>query len=170
VVGVSDRREFRELVSPERAREVLDSLDLDPDPETVALERARGRVLAERIDATIDVPGFDRASMDGYAVRARDTFGADEADPVTLSLAGAVHAGEEPAASVAEGRAVEVSTGAVMPPGADAVVKVEETTGTDDGVAVRTSVAPGDSVMLAGADVAAGARALGSGGTATPRR
>ena len=123
---MSDRREFRELVSPDRAREVLDSLDVDPDSERVALEAARGRVLAERVDATVDVPGFDRASMDGYAVRARDTFGADEADPVALSLAGAVHAGETPTASVGSGAAVEVSTGAVMPPGADAVVKVEE--------------------------------------------
>jgi putative molybdopterin biosynthesis protein len=169
VVGVSERREFRELVSPERAREVLDSLDVDPDPETVPLEEARGRVLAERVDASIDVPGFDRASMDGYAVRARDTFGADEADPATLSLAGSVHAGEKPAASVEAGTAVEVSTGAVMPPGADAVVKVEETTETDDSVEIRTSVAPGDSVMLAGADVAAGARALGPGTRLTAR-
>ncbi|PSQ02211.1 molybdopterin biosynthesis protein [Halobacteriales archaeon QS_5_68_33] len=166
---MSDRREFRELVSPDRAREVLDSLDVDPDSERVALEAARGRVLAERVDATVDVPGFDRASMDGYAVRARDTFGADEADPVALSLAGAVHAGEKPTASVGSGAAVEVSTGAVMPPGADAVVKVEETTETDDGVAVRTSVAPGDDVMLAGADVAAGARALGPGTRLTAR-
>ena len=166
---MSDRREFRELVSPDRAREVLDSLDVDPDSERVALEAARGRVLAERVDATVDVPGFDRASMDGYAVRARDTFGADEADPVALSLAGAVHAGEKPTASVGSGAAVEVSTGAVMPPGADAVVKVEETTETDGGVAVRTSVAPGDDVMLAGADVAAGARALGPGTRLTAR-
>ena len=166
---MSDRREFRELVSPDRAREVLDSLDVDPDSERVALEAARGRVLAERVDATVDVPGFDRASMDGYAVRARDTFGADEADPVALSLAGAVHAGEKPTASVGSGAAVEVSTGAVMPPGAEAVVKVEETTETDDGVAVRTSVAPGDNVMLAGADVAAGARALGPGTRLTAR-
>ena len=166
---MSDRREFRELVSPDRAREVLDSLDVDPDSERVPLEEARGRVLAERVDATVDVPGFDRASMDGYAVRARDTFGADEADPVALSLAGAVHAGEKPTASVGSGAAVEVSTGAVMPPGADAVVKVEETTETDGGVAVRTSVAPGDDVMLAGADVAAGARALGPGTRLTAR-
>ena len=166
---MSDRREFRELVSPDRAREVLDSLDVDPDSERVALEAARGRVLAERVDATVDVPGFDRASMDGYAVRARDTFGADEADPVALSLAGAVHAGEKPTASVGSGAAVEVSTGAVMPPDADAVVKVEETTETDGGVAVRTSVAPGDNVMLAGADVAAGARALGPGTRLTAR-
>jgi putative molybdopterin biosynthesis protein len=171
VVGVSDRREFRDLASPEDARAVLDSLDLEPEPETVPLAEARGRVLAERVDATIDVPGFDRASMDGYAVVAADTFGADEADPVTLELAGAVHAGEEPSVSVEPGTLVEVSTGAVLPPGADAVVKVEETTEVEgeDAIEVRTSVAPGDAVMLAGADVAAGSRALGPGTELTAR-
>ena len=166
---MSERREFRDLASVEEARDVLDSLDVDPDSESVPLEDARGRVLAERIDATIDVPGFDRASMDGYAVRGADTFGADEADPAVLSLAGEVHAGEEPSVRVESGTAVEVSTGAVMPPGADAVVMVEETTETEEGVAIRTSVAPGDSVMLAGADVAAGARALGPGTRVTAR-
>jgi len=168
---VSDRREFRDLASPEDARAVLESLDLEPEPETVPLAEARGRVLAERVDATIDVPGFDRASMDGYAVVAADTFGADEADPVTLDLAGAVHAGEEPSVAVEPGTLVEVSTGAVLPPGADAVVKVEETTEVEDAdaIEVRTSVAPGDAVMLAGADVAAGSRALGPGTELTAR-
>ena len=75
------RKEFRELAPPEEAREVIDALDLRPDDETVPLREARGRVLAERVDAALDVPGFDRASVDGYAVRAADTFGADEADP-----------------------------------------------------------------------------------------
>ena len=136
----------------------------------VPLAEARGRVLAERLDATIDVPGFDRASMDGYAVSARDTFDAGESDPVTLDLAGAVHAGEEPAASVERGTAVEVSTGAVMPAGADAVVKVERTDRPDeDSVAIRTSVTPGQNVMLAGTDIAAGERALGPGTEVTVR-
>jgi molybdopterin molybdotransferase/putative molybdopterin biosynthesis protein len=166
---VSDRREFRDLASPEEAHEVVAGLDIEPAPETVPLADARDRVLAERIDADIDVPGFDRASMDGYAVHARDTFGADEADPVTLSVAGEVHAGEEPDVTVEPGSVAEISTGAVMPPGADAVVMVERTTETDDGVEIRTSVAPGDSVMLAGADIAAGARALGPGTRITPR-
>ena len=166
---MSDRREFRDLASPEEAHEVVAGLDIDPEPETVPLADARDRVLAQRVDADIDVPGFDRASMDGYAVRARDTFGADEADPVTLSVAGEVHAGEEPDVTVEPGSVAEISTGAVMPPGADAVVMVERTTETDDGVEIRTSVAPGDNVMLAGADIAAGARALGPGTRITPR-
>jgi len=173
---VSDRKEFRDLATPAAAREAIESLDLSPPSETVPLREARGRVLAERVDAAIDVPGFDRASMDGYAVRARDTFGADEADPVELDRVGAVHAGVAPDVAVEPGTCAEVSTGAVMPDGADAVVMVERTdeVGADDDtgparVAVRTSVAPDDSVMTAGTDVAAGARALGPGTRLTPR-
>ncbi|WP_058366239.1 molybdopterin biosynthesis protein [Haloparvum sedimenti] len=182
---MSDRKEFRDLAEPAAAREAIASLDLAPEPESVPLEDARGRVLAERIDADLDVPGFDRASMDGYAVRARDTFGADEADPVELDLIGAVHAGSEPDVTVESETCAEISTGAVMPPGADAVVMVERTdevrdgadgdggdvdeAGDPDRIAFRTSVAPGDHVMVAGADVAAGARALGPGTRLTPR-
>jgi len=180
---MSDRKEFRELATPEAARDAIASLDLSPEPETVPLAEARGRVLAERIDAAIDVPGFDRASMDGYAVRARDTFGADEADPAELDLVGAVHAGATPEVTVDSGTCAEISTGAVMPDGADAVVMVERTDEIDgadgddggpdpadpDRIAVRTAVAPGDHVMSAGADIAAGARALGPGTRLTPR-
>ncbi|WP_418286132.1 molybdopterin biosynthesis protein [Halorubrum sp. DTA46] len=176
---MSDRKEFRDLATPEAARDAIAALDLAPEPETVSLSEARGRVLAERIDAAIDVPGFDRASMDGYAVRARDTFGADEADPAELDLVGAVHAGATPEVVVEPGTCAEISTGAVMPDGADAVVMVERTdelreheaadTDDPDRIAVRTSVAPGDHVMSAGADIAAGARALGPGTRLTPR-
>ncbi|NHN59647.1 MULTISPECIES: molybdopterin biosynthesis protein [Halorussus] len=168
---MTERKEFRDLADPEDARDAIASLDLAPEPEDVPLADARGRVLAQRIDADLDVPGFDRASMDGYAVRARDTFGADETDPAALDLVGAVHAGAEPDVEVGEGEAAEISTGAVMPPGADSVVMVERTEESDDGdrVHVRTAVAPGDSVMLAGADVAAGERALGPGTRLTPR-
>ncbi|TKX74105.1 molybdopterin biosynthesis protein [Halorubrum sp. GN11_10-6_MGM] len=178
---MSDRKEFRDLATPEAARDAIASLDLSPAPETVPLREARGRVLAERVDAAIDVPGFDRASMDGYAVRARDTFGADEADPAELDLVGAVHAGAAPDVTVEPGTCAEISTGAVMPDGADAVVMVERTDEIDGGnddaaadgepsrIAVRTSVAPGDHVMTAGTDIAAGARALGPGTRLTPR-
>ncbi|MBB6644930.1 molybdopterin biosynthesis protein [Halobellus ruber] len=171
---MSDRKQFRTLESPETAREAIASLDLEPDPETVPLSDAGGRILAERVDADLDVPGFDRASVDGYAVRGRDTFGADEADPVELELVGTVHAGTEPDVEVGEGEAAEISTGAVMPEGADAVVMVERTEerhaeGAVRGVAAYTAVAPGDNVMLAGTDIAAGARALGPGTRLTPR-
>jgi len=166
---VTERKEFRDLAPPEDAHEAIANLDLGPGPERVPLEDARGRVLAERIDATIDVPGFDRASLDGYAVRGRDTFGADEMDPVALELVGEVQAGEAPDVTVEDGECVEISTGAVMPPGADAMIGVERTDEGDGEILFRKSVAPGDNVMLAGADVAAGERALGPGTQLTPR-
>lgn len=163
------RKEFRELADPATAHAVIDDLEIDPGSETVPLDAATDRILADRIDAAIDVPGFDRSTMDGYAVRARDTAGADEAEPVTLDLRGTVHAGEAPSDPVEPGTTVEISTGAVLPPGADAVVKVERTTMTDGRIEVRSPVAPGDNVMLAGADIAAGARALGPGTRITAR-
>jgi putative molybdopterin biosynthesis protein len=179
------RKEFRDLADPEAAHDAIASLDLRPDDETVPLREARGRVLSERIDAELDVPGFDRASVDGYALQAADTFGADEADPAELELVGEVHAGTEPDVEVGDGECAEISTGAVLPPGADAVVMVERTDRasrsdtepssgepreTDgESVLVRTSLAPGDRVMFAGADVAAGERALGPGTVVTPR-
>ena len=170
---MSERREFRELTDPDVAHEIVADLDLDPATEGVPLADARGRVLAERADADIDVPGFDRASLDGYALRASDTFGADEVDPARLDVIGEVHAGVEPTAELREGEAVEISTGAVMPPGADAMVPVEQTDEerVDDQrtVLVRTAVAPGDNLMLAGSDVAAGERALGPGTRLTAR-
>jgi len=186
---VSDRREFRDLASPDVLRETLAGLDVGGGQEVVALADARDRVLAERVDAGIDVPGFDRAAMDGYAVRARDTFGASESDPVTLAYAGSVHAGERADVALEPGDAVEISTGAVVPESADAVVMVERTSevhrgdGDDSGegsdanadadggraVEVRTAVAPGEHVMAAGADIAAGQRALGPGTLVTPR-
>ncbi|WP_312909098.1 molybdopterin biosynthesis protein [Natronosalvus caseinilyticus] len=164
-----DRKEFRDLATPEEAHEAIRSLSLEGGIDRVPLSEARGRVLVTRVDAELDVPGFDRSSLDGYALRASDTFGADEADPARLELVGEVHAGEEPGLEVESGGTVEISTGAVMPPGADAMVPVERTDVEDGTVLVRTSVAPGDNVMFAGADVAAGERALGPGTQLTPR-
>ncbi len=164
-----DRKEFRDLASPAEAREAIRSLSLEGGIDRVPLADARGRVLVARLDAELDVPGFDRASLDGYALRARDTFGADEAEPARLEVVGEVHAGEKPGVDVGEGQAAEISTGAVMPSGADAMVPVERTDADGDDVLVRTSVAPGDNVMFAGADVAAGERALGPGTRITPR-
>jgi len=176
---MSERKQFRDLASPAEAHEAIASLDLDPGTETIPLDAAEGRVLAERVDATLDVPGFDRSALDGYALRARETFGATETDPATFDLVGTVEAGERPTVNLDPGEAVEIATGAVMPPDADAMVAVERTdrlgdeseAGDDPGerVAVRTSVTPGENVMPAGADIAAGERALGSGTRLTAR-
>jgi len=166
---MTDRKEMRDLVSLDRARTVLGDLAVGGGTERVALQEASGRVLAERVDADLDVPGFDRASVDGYAVRAGDVAGAGEASPVTLEVAGGVEAGERPDVGVGAGEAVEIATGAVIPAGATAVVMVEDTTERDDAVEIRRAVPPGGNVMAAGADVAAGDRALGAGVRLTPR-
>ena len=166
---MTDRTEFLTLADPDEVRETIAGFDLGGDTETVPLAEARGRVLAERVDADLAVPGFDRASMDGYAVRATDTVGASEAAPTVLEIVGEVHAGEEPTADVDPMTAVEVSTGAVMPPGADAVVMVERTSRRESNVAIRTTVTPGEHVMPAGDDVAPGERALGPGTVVTNR-
>jgi putative molybdopterin biosynthesis protein len=163
------RREFRSLAAPAEAREAIESLSLAAGTEQVPLSAAHDRVLAERVDAGIDVPGFDRAAMDGYAVRARDSFEAGETDPVALPVRGAVHAGSAPDLTVEEGTAAEIATGAVMPEGADAVVPVERTAATEEAVELQTAVTPGENVMVRGADIASGDRALAPGTRLGPR-
>ncbi len=95
--------------------------------ETLPLERADGRVVARDVTAATDVPPFDRAAMDGYAVIAADTVGASAAEPKTLSCVGRVFTGQIPARGVAPGECIAIATGAPMPDGADAVVMVEDT-------------------------------------------
>jgi len=143
---VTERKQFRDLATPSELQAAIGALDIGAGTEFVELLDADGRVAAERVDAAIDVPGFDRSTMDGYAVQAADTFDASERDPLVADLAGAVDAGERPETDVSAGTVVSVATGAPLPPGADAVVPVERTTRreTDDStvVEIRTAVGP----------------------------
>ncbi len=126
--------------------------------ERVALADARRRVPAAAVLSPGPLPGFARSTVDGYAVRAVDTYGASEGLPSYLDVTGAVAMGRAPAVSVAPGTVVEMPTGGVLPPGADAVVMVEHTAVTMPGtVEVLHSVAPGAGVVRADEDVAAGA-------------
>ncbi|MDK2854739.1 MAG: molybdopterin molybdotransferase [Thermococcaceae archaeon] len=130
---------FLKVVPLEEALKIIDSLPLEPKIEEVALEDALGRVLAEDINSPIDVPPFDRATVDGYAVRSQDTWNASESDPVVLKVIGEVHAGEEPQIEVGEGEAVYISTGAVLPKGADAVIEFEIVERKGDEVIITSS-------------------------------
>src|SRR3954471_3385308 len=126
--------------------------------ETVALDRAHGRVPSEAVRAAHDLPGFARSTVDGYAVRAADTYGASEGLPSYLDVAGAVAMGRAPEVGVAPGIAVAIPTGGVLPPGADAVVMVEHTQEAMPGtIEVVRPAAPGDGLVRADEDVAAGA-------------
>src|SRR3954451_6216197 len=92
--------------------------------ERVPLAQTTGRVIASAPMATMDVPPFDRAAMDGYAVRAEDTFGAGRYDPRVLRSVERVYTGQVPTKAVGPGECAEIATGAPMPQGADAVVMV----------------------------------------------
>ncbi len=110
------RKEFRSLISLEEAQSIVLRAHLPrAAEETVPLPEARGRILAEKVVSSQDVPGFSRASMDGFAVLAEDTLAAREDRPVCLRLAGSVPMGVLPRLRVAQGEAAEVSTGSMMP-------------------------------------------------------
>jgi len=112
--------------------------------------------LAERIVSGMDVPGFARASMDGYAVQSEDTLVAREDRPILLTLVGSVPMGARPNVQVGRGEAAEVSTGSMMPPGADAVVMIEYSQEEEGRVLVRRPVYGGENVQAAGSDISLG--------------
>ena len=137
--------------------------------ETVSLEAAVGRVLAADVVARETLPAFARSTMDGYAVRAGDTHGASEQSPAYLRVVGDVPTGTVPDVAVGRREAVRTHTGAMLPPGADAVVMVEDTnlhTGRSASgaeIEVLAAVAPGENVLAIGEDVLAGATAVPAG-------
>jgi molybdenum cofactor synthesis domain-containing protein len=140
--------------------------------ETVPLEGAAGRVIAAPPAASVDVPSFNRAAMDGFAVRAEDTFGAGRYDPRSLEVVDKILTGQAAARPVAAGQCAEIATGAPMPDGADAVVMVEETeriAGTNQ-VRIFTPVYPRQNVGRRGADIEAGQTTLKAGELLTPGR
>lgn len=147
---------FFKVLPPEEARRLL--LAVEPvDVEKISSVKARGRVLAEDLRSAVDLPHFHRAAMDGYAVKARDTFGASQSLPAYLKLAGVVEMGKEAAEPLAPGAAMRISTGGMMPPDADAVVMVEYTDETDGGlVEVHRGVSPGQNVIQIGDDIKKG--------------
>jgi len=131
--------------------------------EEVGLEGAVGRVLSRDVRSKMESPPFNRSMMDGYAVVAEDTFGASPANPVPLKLCGAVLAGEGCATSVKRGEAVRLTTGAPIPPGATAVVRLEDAVELEGRVEVLCPVTPGRNISPAGEDVRKGDVVLGKG-------
>ena len=137
--------------------------------ERVRLEEADGRVLAGDLTAAADVPPFDRAAMDGFALKAEDTFGAGRFEPKRLTRVEKIFTGQVASRTVARGECIEIATGAPMPEGADAVVMVEETEqGEGDEVRVFTPVYPGQNLGRRGADIQQGRVVLRDGALLTP--
>jgi putative molybdopterin biosynthesis protein len=156
---------FRKLVSVDEAERIFEK-NFVPKPiesELVALSEAYSRVLANDIASSLDIPPFNRSTVDGYAVRATDTFGAEENRPVTLRLTGRVNIGEAPKARVRKGTLVEIVTGAPIPEDADAAVMIEYTERKGDSVLVRQAVSHNENVMKAGSDIRKGETVLKKG-------
>jgi len=157
------QEQFLEVVSAEDARaRFAQHVDLSPLPsETVTLAAALGRVLAHNVIAPIDVPPFDRANVDGFAVHSSDTLGASDTAPRRLRLNGEVIVcGHPPALEVEPASATTIATGGVIPRGADAVVMIEHTELIESenapAIEVRRTVGPGQFVSYAGSDIARG--------------
>jgi len=156
---------FRKLVTIDEAKKVIQQ-HFQPKPldvKQIPLLEAYNRVLAEDVTSALDIPPFSRSTVDGYAVKAKDTFGADENKPVSLKICGTVNVGETPKTSVVHGKAAEVVTGAPIPEGADAVVMFEYTERKDGELYVYGAIAKDENVMNAGADIRKGETVLRAG-------
>ncbi len=165
-------RPIRETIPLEEAIAIVAEATTAIDRvERVALREAGGRVIAEAVAATMDVPPFDRAAMDGYAVVAADTFGAGRYEPRVLRCIETVYTGQLPTKRLSTGECTEIATGAPLPEGADAVVMVEETEKVSTGeIRIFTPVYPRQHVGRRGADIAAGQPVLAAGELLNPSR
>jgi len=154
----------------EALRQVLEAAVPISRTNRVHLTEAAGRVLAGDVVAPMDVPPFDRAAMDGYAVIAADTSQASAAAASVLRCIDRVFTGQTPSVAVTLGTCVEVATGAPMPAGADAVVMVEDTDRSNDQVRVRLAAAPGQHIGRRGADLKTGNVVVHAGDVLSPAR
>lgn len=156
------KKGFSEYTRLDKALKMISSNVNELDSELVSFEEAAGRILDENIRSKVNVPPFDRAAMDGFAVRAENTFGADENDPKELRVIGSIEIGSGSDLNIGSGEAAEIATGAVMPEGADAVIMLEETQGESSRLEVISPVTPGKNVSSRGEDVKAGQTVLKS--------
>lgn len=166
---------IKETIALDEARQLIaDGCTPIDRVERVQLVDANGRVASADVQSPRDVPPFSRAGMDGYAVRAEDTFGASRYEPKALRVIDKVYTGQVPVIPVEPGTAIEIATGAPMPSGADAVVMVEETEkATHDGdehVRVLTPVYPRQNVGRQGADIVIGQTVITRGQVLNPSR
>ncbi len=160
------------LTPVDEARQVLlDRLRSHiPDQQTIPLTQALDRILAAPVFAPEDLPAHARSTMDGFAVRAADTFGASESMPGYLQIAGEINMGEAPDGQVTTGTCLRIPTGGLLPDGADAVVMFEHTVPVDDTmVEIVKGVGPGVNTLGRGEDIACGQLALPAGQLLRPQ-
>ncbi len=156
---------FRKLLTLKEAQKAIQQ-HFEHKPvgiEQVRLLQAGERILAENVHAFINIPPFNRSTVDGYAVKSEDTFGAEENRPTVLEVCGTINIGEKPKIRLEQGKAAEIVTGAPIPDGADAVVMTEHTERKNETVNIFSSVCREENVMKAGSDIKKGEQVLNSG-------
>jgi molybdopterin molybdotransferase len=162
-------RGFEERTDLDAALEMLRSVVGPLEEESVPLQEALGRTLSRDTISTEDVPSFDKSAMDGYALRAAETFGASPTDPVSFRVIGEVLPGDAGDLEVGPGEAVRIMTGGALPRGADAVLMAEYTTDGGDVVLAHASVVPGRNIARAGEDIRKGDKVLERGRLLRPQ-
>lgn len=165
-------RPFTSTISIDEARQRL-AANVRPIERTewVTLSEAAGRVAGADVHATLFVPPFSRSAMDGYAVVASDTTTASQNTPARLRMLERIYTGQTPTQMVTSGDCSEISTGAPLPDGADAVVMVEQTTKHDENtIDIRSTVTPGQNIGRRGADMSPGDLAVRRGDLLNPSR
>ncbi|MEN4006540.1 MAG: molybdopterin molybdotransferase MoeA [Methanobacteriaceae archaeon] len=141
-----------QLTPVKDALSIINSIEVRIDIQSISLEDSYNRVLAEDLEALFDSPLFKRSAMDGYALKAEDTFGFSDSNPAYLKIVDRIAAGEKSRVALKKGEAVKIATGAPIPQGADGVVMEEYTYEQDDNLEVLTSIAPGENVSPAAED------------------
>ncbi len=157
------KKGFSEYTALEKAQQIALSKTHVLDEEIVRFDDSLGRITAEEVVSNVNVPPFDRSAMDGFAVKAEDTFGADENDPKELEIVESVKIGSSPEKNIESGKTAEIATGAPMPEGADATVKFEETVREGSKVDILSPVSPGENVSPKGEDFREGQKVLEEG-------
>ncbi len=154
--------EFLELLPPNTALQVLlERLPVQPTAETVPLAQALGRVTAQAVIAPHPLPTFPRSSVDGYVLRAADTYGASDSLPAYLTVIGEVPMGKSPSFQLAAGQCALIHTGGMLPQGANAAIMLEHTQlARAEEIEILRAVAPGDNLIKAGEDVQSGEKVL----------
>ncbi len=162
---------FKTLISREEAfKIIMENAQPIQRTEIVSIDDAPKRILAEKIRADKDVPPFDRSAMDGYALKAEDTFGASELSPKPLKLVGVLHAGESASRVIEKGECIQIATGCPIPPGANAVLMVEFTEQKEDIVYTLKTLYPGANISPRGEDMKKGDLILNEGELLTPAK
>lgn len=148
---------------------IEEQIPVTPYTEVRGLEEALHYILAEPVTAKENVPSFDRSTVDGYAVKAKDTYGSSESMPGFLTVTGEVKMGEVPHAVVGPGNAVYVPTGGMMPSGSDSVIMIEHCEDLDGLLNTYKQIAPGENVIRAGEDIKEGETLLTAGTKLRPQ-